>query len=178
LLPTAFDGAIEAFDEFDVIFRVIESAEILSGVEALDNPAFLIHIGKTKGAFNFSHSLGFTILDDLIEKGLANIEILDKVEPSKTHSFLVPMLVDAMVDDSGDAANDDAVSQGEISLQIAMFERRVLVGKKSSLVADKRRQIGRHIFEKLVRESYKLVKVTATYNFAYFDGAHDSIVLE
>ena len=122
LLPAAKYLAVKAFDEPDIILGIVECCHILIAIEVVYHPALLVHIGEAERTFNLSHSFAAAIFHDLVEKGLADIEILYEIEPSKADSLLVPTFIDRVVYDCCHASHDLAVNRSKKHFEVAMFE--------------------------------------------------------
>ncbi len=164
LLPFAFDFVSSAFDEFDVVFGVVQGGDVLACVEVVYSPALLVHIGEAEGAFYLCHTILPAIFHHFVEQSLENLVVLDEVEPSEADGLLLPVLVDAAVDDGGHTSYHFAVTYGEVEFARTMLQRGVLVGEELALVAVQSRDISGNTLEEFVGEGDKFFKVGATFN--------------
>ena len=112
LLPAALDVETEALNKADVVFGIVEGGEVLTGIEIVDDPAFLVHVGEAERSFYLVHSFGFAPFDDLVDECGADVEILDEVEPTETYGFLIPTFIDGVIDDTCYTAYDLVVAIG------------------------------------------------------------------
>lgn len=172
LEPCAFDLHAHTFDEADVVFGVVEGGDVLTGIEVVDSPTFFVHVGETKGAFDFVHTIGAAVFDDFVDKGLTDVEIFDEVEPAETYRFFVPNLVDGAVDDGSHATYNFAVAIGEVKCARGVFKRGVFGTEKIAFIKVESGDVGWNVAEELVRESDETIEVATRGDFFDDDLGH------
>lgn len=169
LSPLAFLLHTVAFYETDVVFGVVESGDVLSGVETLDDPTLFVHIGESEGSFDLVHAVIAAEGDDSVHESGEDGVVVDEVHPAEADGFFLPALVAAVVDDGGDAADEIVVAIGEIHLEIAILAGGVFLGEELDLVGYQGRDVGGDVLEESVRELDELVEFPTRGNRAYFN---------
>ena len=91
-------------------------------LEAVGQHALGVHVGESQRADNLLHALAAAIVLDGCEEGTEHIDVVDEVEPSEAHSWPLPLLVVAAVDDGGHTSHHLPLLQGQIVLHVAEFK--------------------------------------------------------
>ena len=169
LRPLALGSHAVTLDETDVVFGVVEGADVLTGVETLDDPALFVHIGEAERSFYLVHTVLAAELNDSVHKGGEDLVVVNEIHPAEADGFLLPTLVAAMVDDGRHTSHDIFAAIGEIHLQVAVFARGVLLGQELDFVADQRRDVGGYVLEETVGELDEFMEFPARGNGADFN---------
>lgn len=100
-------------------------------VEALNEHALGIHIGKSERALDFVHATLLAPSLHRVDKSTAHFEIVDEVNPSEAYALLIPRFVGATVDDGRHAPDDFPVLViGQEIVGFAKFEGGIFSGEK------------------------------------------------
>ena len=103
LVPQMFDELLIV----GVVVLLLEGGELL---EALDEQAFALEIGKAEGADDFLHAFLFRPCFDGGKEGICHFLIVDAVEPGEADALLLPFFVGGALQDARDSPDDFAVA--------------------------------------------------------------------
>ena len=110
-------------------------------VEVLDEHPFLVEVEDAHGAYHGVHAAFAPPVLHGTQQGVGHVHIVHKLDEAEAHLARVPLLVGAVVDDSGDAAHGFSrpVTSQE-GLDVRKLQRGVLHGVER--LPDVRLQIG------------------------------------
>ena len=111
---------------FRIIGVVVNGSHCTQLVKTFNQHPFMIHVGESHRPVNFSHTLLSRPFFNSIEQTVYYFSVIDKVEESESGTLLVPHLITAAVDHSGNAADYLIVFVSQIIDSITDFKSRIL----------------------------------------------------
>ena len=125
--PVHVLGKAKTLQVFRIIRIVVDDGEGALVLKAFHKETFAVHIREAKGALNLGCTTLLTPLNYSINEGLANIKILNEVNPAKADGILIPLFVGVVIDDGGYAACDLSVLIGQIKLTFTELKGRIVL---------------------------------------------------
>ena len=126
-IVVVLDEATQPFDVLGIVRIIVDSGHCTQLVEALDQHALRIHIGKAQGTYYLGHALGTPPLLDSFEQGPAHLNIVDEVNPAETYTIALPTVVGTMIDDACYATHHPVVLIGQEIFGLAELKGGILV---------------------------------------------------
>ena len=101
-----------AFHLLGIVGIVVDCSHGAEAVEALDEHAFVVHVGEAQRSYNLVHALLLAPLYDGVEESVDNLVVIDKLHETEAEVLLAVAFVYLVVDDTGDASHGHVVAVG------------------------------------------------------------------
>ena len=110
------------------IVRIVIDSELCADeVEAKGKHSFGVHVGEAERSYDLGHSTLLTPLFHSLQQCLRHLYVINKVYPSKSHTFPIPTVVGTMIDDRRHTSHHLTITQGEEIIGFTKLKGSILI---------------------------------------------------
>ena len=112
---------------FWIIWIVVYRSHCSQLVKTKSEHSFWIEIRKAQRSDHFRHPFALSVFFYGLHQGRTNLQVVNKVYPSKANTLAIPLLIGTMVDNGGNPTDNTSILTSDETFCFTKFKRGILI---------------------------------------------------